>query len=68
MNTTELLFLLLRSEICGNKNEVITESLSENDLKSLFRLAKAHDIAHIIWRSTVFSLQTKQLRDFSASR
>ena len=48
MNTTELLFLLLRSEICGNKNEVITESLSENDLKSLFRLAKAHDISHIV--------------------
>lgn len=49
MNTTEILFALIRSEIFGIKaNGVINEVLSNDLLQKLYRIAKAHDIAHIL--------------------
>ena len=45
----EKLFYLLRNEIVTNTgNEAIKESITEQELPELFKLAKKHDLAHII--------------------
>ena len=48
MTATELLFLLLRSEICADAKVEFSDSLSEEELKDLYALSNAHDVAHII--------------------
>lgn len=49
MNTITLTFLnLLRTKISTVGNNVRINALSEDDQKSLFSLAKRHDVAHIV--------------------
>ena len=49
MNTTEILFSLIRSELCGAPvNADVTESINEEMLMHLYQLSDAHDIAHIV--------------------
>lgn len=48
-NITEILFAMIRSEICGTRvDENIKDSFSDDLLQGLYRLAKAHDAAHIV--------------------
>lgn len=48
-NFAKILFLLIQSEICGRKlDEKFIESLSPEILESVYKLAKAHDISHIV--------------------
>ncbi len=44
---TNVLFALLRSEVCGG-TEGIPASLSTEELAELYRLAATHDLAHIV--------------------
>lgn len=48
MTTTEFLFALLRSEIAGNVKPDMNEPLTQDTLLELYRIAKAHDMAHIV--------------------
>lgn len=49
MNTAKIMFTLIRSVICpGEPENSITEPLSEKDLQALYRISKAHDVAHIV--------------------
>lgn len=48
MTTTEILFALLRSEICDDKNAFTLKALDEEALNKLYRVAKAHDVANIV--------------------
>ena len=43
----ENMFILLRSELCGVA-QADTESLSAENLVDLYKLAKAHDLAHLV--------------------
>ena len=47
MTTIELLFALLRSEICGT-SVTLPETLSNETLSELYRISKSHDLSHII--------------------
>lgn len=44
----EILFTLLRSQICEDEKIAVAESLSQDTLAELYRISKAHDLAHII--------------------
>lgn len=46
MNVKDLLFSLLRSEFCGT--EIGFDSNFRYDAEALYKLSKAHDIAHIV--------------------
>lgn len=48
VDTAELLFALLRLEICDNAESVMTEPLTQDNLSALYRLGKEHDIMHIL--------------------
>lgn len=49
MNTSSVLIALIRREICGNEiPEDIRESINAESLLDLFKLSKAHDMAHIV--------------------
>ena len=47
MNVKDLFFCLLRNEFCGT--EIKFDSDFSYDAEGLYRLAKAHDLAHIIY-------------------
>ena len=47
----QLLLALLRKEICGHACQSIDETLRENACLSLYRLAKLHDLSHILAQS-----------------
>lgn len=48
VNTSGIMMDLLASEVCGRKVDTDKYILSDNDLKSLYKLSKAHDLAHIV--------------------
>ncbi len=49
MSEREMLLALIRKEICGaDLQELPAEMLTNVDLTALYRLAKAHDMAHIV--------------------
>ena len=49
MNTVQLLMTILRAEVLGSEElESITPALTEEALEKLYKLAKAHDLAHIV--------------------
>ena len=48
MNTEQILFFLLRSEICGESTyETVERSLLRENLSEIYRLANKHDLVHI---------------------
>lgn len=48
MNAATIFFALLRSEVCEDQlTEVLRQSLTPEQLESVFSLAKEHDLAHI---------------------
>lgn len=49
MSTVELLMTILRSEVLESEElEVIKSELTEEALEKLYKLSKAHDLAHIV--------------------
>lgn len=48
VNTSGIMMDLLASEVCGRKVDTDKYILSDNDLKCLYKLSKAHDLAHIV--------------------
>ena len=48
MNTTELLFAMICSEISGKSKIDVKEQISPDSLSELYRIAKTHDVAHIV--------------------
>lgn len=51
MTTNEILFALLRSEMCGNLSQNIAEHLSIEVLQDLYKISNAHDLGHIVSNS-----------------
>ena len=47
MTVSELLFSLIRSEICPNKETNLPETVLQDDLNSMLILAKNHDVSYI---------------------
>lgn len=48
MTTNEILFALLRSEICGYATQDKMEHLSDDVMKKLYQISNVHDLAHIV--------------------
>lgn len=49
VNTENMLFSLLRSQICTTKaNDSLPSSVTEEELSALYALAHRHNLAHII--------------------
>ena len=51
MTTNEILFALLRSEMCSNLSPNIAEHLSIQVLQDLYKISNAHDLGHIVSNS-----------------
>ncbi len=49
MNTKDILFALLRSQLCGETlSEDIKSAISEKEILQLYKISKSHDITHIV--------------------
>ena len=49
METTELLFALLRHAVCGEElREDIRQACTPDNLETVYKLAKKHDVAHLV--------------------
>lgn len=66
MSTEEILFCLLRNEICG---EDLPKNFNlEENVKRLYRLSKMHDIAHLIGDALIRNDLLSENNDISAFR
>ena len=48
MSTVDVLFLLLRSALTGEPSRLPKEALTAEAPEALYRLAKKHDVAHLV--------------------
>ena len=48
MSTVDVLFLLLRSALTGEPSRLPKEELTAEAPEALYRLAKKHDVAHLV--------------------
>ena len=48
MESEALLFALIRAVICGKSSDGLAAACTEEALETVYRLAKSHDLAHLV--------------------